>query len=106
MRFIGRTDFLLVSPPAREFNVRPKGEINVATGTVKWFKPIKGHGFITPDDRGPDVFVHVGAVRKAGYPEYLSQMNGTPSKRYVPQSSLTAHKCDGSLIDRSGVTQG
>jgi CspA family cold shock protein len=61
--------FFLVSPPAREFNVRPKGEINVAMGTVKWFKPIKGYGFITPDDRGPDVFVHIGAVRKAGYTE-------------------------------------
>jgi CspA family cold shock protein len=58
--------FSLVSPPAREFSVRPKGEINVAMGTVKWFKPIKGYGFITPDDRGPDVFVHVGAVRRAG----------------------------------------
>ncbi len=36
------------------------------TGTVKWFVPVKGYGFITPEDGSKDVFVHISAVELAG----------------------------------------
>jgi cold shock protein len=43
----------------------------VATGTVKWFNPTKGYGFVQPQAGGKDVFVHISAVERAG----LSTLN-------------------------------
>jgi len=38
----------------------------MAIGTVKWFNPAKGYGFIEPENGDKDVFVHVSAVEQAG----------------------------------------
>ena len=43
----------------------------MANGTVKWFNPTKGFGFIEPADGGNDAFVHISAVERAG----LSTLN-------------------------------
>ncbi len=39
----------------------------MATGTIKWFDSKKGYGFITPENGGKDIFVHISAVENAGY---------------------------------------
>ena len=42
------------------------GDGDVVDGTVKWFNPSKGFGFVTPDTGGKDVFVHISAVERSG----------------------------------------
>jgi len=41
----------------------------MAKGTVKWFNPTKGFGFIEPEDGSKDAFVHISAVERAGLSE-------------------------------------
>ena len=51
----------------------------MASGTVKWFNPMKGYGFIQPSGGGgKDVFVHISAVEKAG----LSTLNECQQLEY------------------------
>jgi CspA family cold shock protein len=44
-----------------------QGEVEVESGTVKWFSNDKGYGFITPDDGGNDLFVHHSEIKSEGY---------------------------------------
>jgi cold shock protein len=57
----------------------------MATGTVKWFNPTKGYGFIQPlgGGGGKDVFVHISAVEQAG----LSTLNEGQTVEYEIESN-------------------
>ncbi|MBO9136638.1 cold shock domain-containing protein (plasmid) [Rhizobium sp. B230/85] len=60
------------------------------TGKLKWFDTAKGYGFITPDDGGPDVFLHLSKVTEAKLP---TLQPGVPL-RYVlgrQGSKVSAH---------------
>jgi len=60
----------------------------MAKGTVKWFNPTKGYGFIQPTSGAKDVFVHISAVEKAG----LSTLHEGQTVEYeeVPNKSKTS----------------
>ncbi len=47
-------------------NITNTKEIIMANGTVKWFNPSKGYGFLAPEDGGKDIFIHTSALEKAG----------------------------------------
>lgn len=55
----------------------------MATGTVKWFNPTKGYGFIQPSAGGKDVFVHISAVEQAG----LRTLNDGQAVEYEIESN-------------------
>lgn len=38
----------------------------MSLGTVKWFNPSKGYGFVEPSDGSKDVFIHISALERAG----------------------------------------
>ena len=57
-------------------------DITMATGSVKWFNPAKGFGFIEPEDGSKDVFVHISAVERAG----LSSLNEGQKVSYELQA--------------------
>jgi cold shock CspA family protein len=63
-----------------DISISFEGRCEVATGTVKWFNPTKGYGFIQPDGGGRDVFVHISAVEKAGYSSLPEGANFGPTQ--------------------------
>jgi cold shock protein len=58
-------------PPRLEGSTQRGGEIQPdvfeVLGSVKWFDPSKGYGFIVPDENLPDVLLHVTCLRRAGF---------------------------------------
>ena len=59
-------------------------EISMPTGTVKWFNPTKGFGFIEPEDGSNDAFVHISAVERTG----LSTLNEGQKVSYCMLSEV------------------
>jgi len=57
-------------------------EMTMTTGTVKFFNPAKGFGFIEPEDGSKDAFVHISAVERAG----LSTLNEGQKVSYELQA--------------------
>ena len=65
----------------------------MATGTVKWFNPTKGFGFIEPEDGSNDAFVHISAVESAG----LSSLNEGQKISYELEAGRDGKSSAGNL---------
>jgi cold shock protein len=63
------------------------------TGIVKWFNSQKGFGFIQPQSGGPDVFVHISAVERAG-------LNGLNEGQKVSYEIVADRRTGKSSADR------
>jgi 'Cold-shock' DNA-binding domain len=59
----------------------------MATGTVKWFNPSKGYGFIQPQAGGKDIFVHISAVERAANAVNLRFLSLLPPARVGTSNS-------------------
>ena len=69
----------------------------MATGTVKWFNSQKGYGFIQQSSGGPDVFVHISAVERAG-------LSGLNEGQKVNYEIVTDRRSGKASADRLEVT--
>lgn len=65
----------------------------MTTGTVKWFNPQKGFGFIEPEGGGADAFVHISAVERAG----LSTLSEGQRVEYELQAGQNGKSSAGNL---------
>jgi CspA family cold shock protein len=75
---------VLVALDRETYCARSRLETEMATGSVKWFNPTKGYGFIQPSGGGGrDVFVHISAVERAG----LRSLNEGQTVEYEIESN-------------------
>jgi len=70
--------------------LQPKETFDVPAGRVKWFDAVKGYGFIVPDEGGKDLFVHITAVKKAGYTDLVQGLRVTYEIRPDREGNPTA----------------
>jgi CspA family cold shock protein len=76
---------VLVALKRSPYCARSTLETEMAKGTVKWFNPTKGYGFIQPagGSGGRDVFVHISAIERAG----LHTLNEGQTVEYEVESN-------------------
>lgn len=69
----------------------------MADGTVKWFNPTKGFGFIQPDDGSKDAFVHISAAERSGLSTLLEGQRVSFEMQSGRDGKMSAEKI--TLID-------
>jgi cold shock protein len=73
-------------------------ETHVAIGTVKWFNPEKGYGFIKPDEGGGDVFVHITRKGRKG----IISLDEGQRVKFKPKSNASGKMETSSVSETNG----
>jgi CspA family cold shock protein len=74
----GKEPSRLAGDVQREQETTP--EVFEVSGSVKWFDPSKGYGFIVPDENLPDVLLHVTCLRRGGFQTAFECSRGLRSR--------------------------
>jgi len=68
-----------------------QGQIDMATGTVKWFNDAKGFGFITPDAGGDDLFAHFSEIQSNGFKSLAEGQKVTYDEKMGPKGKQASN---------------
>lgn len=89
-------------PGGYQRDEKTRADVFEVSGSIKWFDPSKGYGFIVPDEDLPDIFLHVTSLRRAGFQTAYEGVRAICEVARTPKGlqALNIHAMDDSTAIR------